>query len=929
MRYLLFISNIIFLSLLGVTKVSAQENVLVIHSYSENFFWTESVKQGIDETFAKNTGDIKVFHEFLDAKVHPKLHHSQLFLDFIQKKYHHTNIDLLMVSDDPGLVVVSEQRKKYFADIPIVYLGLNHVRSEILNLPKATGVFENRDVTETILEAKRQTNSEQLIVINDSTQTGKANLANIKKCYKLSECPQDIKIINDLNPDNIQDALEKYPNNIPVLLIGQLRRNSSQGELYDSRKGAQILSSQIENPIYGLNLPMLDQGIIGGKFLEGKLHGMQAVEIAEKILQGTPTEHLEPIIKAENKWIFDAKELNKFNIDLEGLPNNSEIIGQELSFYQKNKKIVWFTTSAFGISLLIIFLLIEVIRREEITKRILSDNESRYRDLAESGANIFWEIDTTANISYISGDTEFFYKKTSQEILGKSLQQLYKNDPNVDFPWESFEVNIKEYQPIRNLIYKIKQPNQELQIFQVNGKPIYDNNNDYLGYRGIKREITQEYNLSQTIAYQASYDFLTGLVNRQEFIIDLKNLVDETLKSQISSVLCYLDLDRFKLVNDTAGHLVGDSLLIEVTNLISACLREKDVLGRLGGDEFGLLLKGVSISDAQYICQEIINRVSKNRFQWNNRFFDIGISIGIISIIDNPFDAIELLSKADLACYRAKDLGRGRFCIAGTDNLDLNNVQMQMEYISNVSQAIEQQQFYLVKQQIKSIDQQDSCPHYEILLRYQDKTGKNISPGLFIPAAEKYGVITIIDRWVLETIVKNYHNYFPHQKTTISVNISGISISNSDFTEFVLNLFNSSNIDPSLVCLEITETAAISQLSQALKFISTMKKLKVKFALDDFGSGLSSFSYLKDLPIDYLKIDGSLIKNIVTEASGRAIVDAINCVAKKMQIKTIAEFVENEQIFQVLAEIGVDYAQGYGIHKPEKCEQRTLSGIIK
>ena len=445
-----------------------------------------------------------------------------------------------------------------------------------------------------------------------------------------------------------------------------------------------------------------------------------------------------------------------------------------------------------------------------------------------------------------------------------------------------------------------------------------------MGYRGIKREITKEYNLSETIAYQASYDFLTGLMNRQEFITHLKDLVYETLISQKSSVLCYLDLDRFKLVNDTAGHLVGDSLLIEVTNTISSCLREADIMGRLGGDEFGLLLKGVSTADAQQICEEIINQVSSNRFQWNNRFFDIGISIGIISILNNPIDAIELLSKADLACYRAKDLGRGRFYVADTKNKDLNNVQLQMEYIASVSQAIEQNQFYLVKQKIKSILEPDNYCHYEILLRYRDQNGNNISPALFIPAAEKYGVISIIDRWVLETIVKNYHSYFPDGQTMISINISGMSISSNDFTDFVLDLLNSSDINPRCICLEITETAAISQWSQALKFISTMKKLNVYFALDDFGSGLSSFSYLKDLPVDYLKIDGSLVKNIVSEPSDRAIVEAIHFIAKNKNIKTIAEFVENKQIQQTLATIGVDYAQGYGIHKPERCQPNKI-----
>ena len=928
-KYLLFFNSIILFSFTSANKVHAQKNVLVIHSYNEDNSWTKDIRQGIDQQISENSNNTKVFHEFLDAKVHPELHHSQLFLDYIQKKYHRTDLDLLMVSDDPGLTVISEQRKKYFADIPIVYLGINHIDPKVLNLPHSTGVFENRDVVETIIEASRQTNSNRIIIINDTTQTGQANLAKIEECYELASCPSDIVIVDDLTIDDIENIFKQEARNIPILLIGQIRKASADGELLSFTDGIKVLNSKIDNPIYGLNLQMLNQGIVGGKFLEGGYHGKQATKIAEKILQGIPVDKIKPIIKADNHWIFDARQLKKFNIELEVLPENSEIINQNISFYQRYKTLVWFTVSSFGVALLVILLLIEIIRRGAINQKILSENESRYKDLAETGANIFWEIDANLNFSYISGDIESFFNKSSEEILGKSWHQLYGSNSNFDFPWDIYYQNIQEHFPIKNLIYKVKQPNNELKIFQLNGKPIYDKNNQYIGYRGIKREITKEYNLSETIAYQASYDFLTGLLNRQEFISHLKNLVDETLHSQVSSVLCYLDLDRFKLVNDTAGHLVGDSLLREVTNLISSCLREGDILGRLGGDEFGLLLKGASVSKAQNIAQEIINRVSTNRFQWNNRFFDIGISIGIISIINNPFDAIELLSRADLACYRAKDLGRNRFCIAGTDNADLNNVQRQMEHISSVSQAIEQNRFYLVKQQIKAIDRQDNYKHYEILLRYKDEAGKHIYPGLFIPAAEKYGVITIIDRWVLETVVKNYYNYFPDGQTTISVNISGISISSHDFTEFVLNLFNSSNVDLSYVCLEITETAAISQLSQALKFISTMKKLNVKFALDDFGSGLSSFSYLKDLPIDYLKIDGSLVKNIATEASDFAIVDAISSIAKKMKIKTIAEFVENEQIHQILSGIGIDYAQGYGIHKPEKCESKVLSGLVK
>jgi len=920
-KYVIFISNLIFYFFLSTAKSSAQDNILVIHSYHPEFSWTKSLKEGIDESFNKNIEDVNVFHEFIDAKRYPNLKHGQSFLNYIKTKYKNTDIDILMVSDDPGLDLVLGNRDEYFSDIPLVFLGINHVQSQLLNLPQATGVFENRDVAAIIVEAQRQTNSNQIIVINDSTQTGQANLQKLQECCQLHNACRQITIINDLEPQNIESVFEEYSVNIPVLLLGQLINSSSHGELYSLEVGAQILRSRIINPIYSFNPTMLNYGVVGGKFLEGEHHAKQATEIVKSILQGTTIENIKPIIKADNHWIFDAKELEKYNIDLKELPKNSEIINLELSFYEKNKSLVWLTSSVFIVALLIIALLIEIIRKGEIAKKILRENKSRYKDLAEAGANIFWEIDPSFKFCYISGDTQNLYNRSSQEILGKSLRELFGNNLDFDFPWNTYETKIETHQPLTNLIFKIKQQHRELKIFQLNGKPIYDQNHSFIGYRGIKREITEEYNLSQTIVYQASYDSLTGLINRREFNNYFRALVDETVKSQISSVLCFLDLDRFKLVNDTAGHLVGDCLLSEVASLLQSCIRQKDILGRLGGDEFGLLLIDISVLEAQKICQNIINRITEYRFKWNDRLFDIGISIGMISITNNSFDATELLSKADLACYKAKDLGRGRLYIAGKEDSELNNDQMQMEYIANVSQAIEKQQFYLAKQLIQSVDPQKRFhQHYEILLRYKDEDGNIISPGLFIPAAEKYGVITIIDRWVLETIINNHKNYFPDQKTMLSVNLSGISISNQEFIEFVVNLLNSTDMDLSYLCLEITETAAISQISQALEFIATMRKLGVKFALDDFGSGVSSFSYLKDLPIDYLKIDGSLIKNIVTEASDRAIVDSINCIAQIMGIKTIAEFVENDEILQILADIGVDYAQGYGIGKPVSCQ---------
>lgn len=926
-KYISILGNLIILFCLGATKSYAQDNVLVIHSYHGEYTWTNSIIDGINEQFTENNQDINIFHEFLDSKRYPDLQHKQSFLKYINQKYKKTSIDILMVSDDPALDLILKSKQQYFEQIPIVFLGINHVVPELLNNSDLTGVFENHDVAATILEAYRQTKSDTLIVINDSTQTGVANLSKINEVKLKEDSFNKIKIIDDLVPEEINTKFSKFPENTPVLLIGQLRRNSQKnGALYNFESSIEILRSKIDNPIYAVTLQVLNLGIVGGKFLDGKTHAKEAAKLTDKILQGVPINHLKPIIKASNRWIFDANELKKYDINHKNLPENSEIINLPDSFYAKYKNLVWITSIAFFTTFIIIILLIEIIRRSNINAKILRENQVRYRDLAKLGANIFWEMDSEGSFNYISGDTEDLYNRKSQEMIGKSLREILLDSQSYDFDWENYDNIIQAEKSFDNFIFNIKGKDREVKIIQINGKPIYDNNHVHIGYRGIKREITKEYNLSQAIAYQASYDSLTGLINRYEFNNQLKNIVKNIQKSDDISVLCLLDLDRFKIVNDTAGHWVGDALLSELANLLKSCLRNQDILGRLGGDEFGLLLIDTSIKESEVICQNIITQVENYKFSWNDRLFDIGISIGVLPINNTSSTATELLSKADIACYKAKDLGRGRMYIADNQDPDFKQHYLQMEYIANVSQAIEKEQFYLVKQLIKSINNLNEYhEHYEILLRYKDIHGNIISPALFIPIAEKYGVITIIDRWVVETLINNYQQYFPEQKTMVSINLSGISISNKEFVEYIINLVSNSNIDPHLICFEITETAAISQISQATKFILIMKKLGVKFALDDFGSGVSSFGYLKKLPVDYLKIDGSLVRNMITESSDRVIVDSINCVAQMMGMKTIAEFVENDQILKILAEIGIDYAQGYGIGKPIEISPSNLS----
>lgn len=570
-------------------------------------------------------------------------------------------------------------------------------------------------------------------------------------------------------------------------------------------------------------------------------------------------------------------------------------------------------TSIFLVILLIFALLIEVLRRRTGQAKLLRENEERYRDLACLGADLFWELDESLQFSYLSGNLHYL---KCGDLAGQTLCQSLANIPNLEADWDQLKELLVKHQPLESFTLRLRTSETTLRIFKINARPLYDKHNRFQGYRGLQREVTEEYKLTQTIAYQATYDPLTGLINRNEFDTRLRQAVRRVQERSTQSVLGYLDLDQFKIVNDTAGHLIGDQLLAELAQLLQQNIRSSDSLGRLGGDEFGLLLEGCSLEQGQKLSQILVDKIKDYQFAWQGRQFKVGVSIGLVPIVGDASNVVELLSRADLACYKAKDLGRGRVYIADKDDMVLEQQHLELVHIANIPQAIEENRFRLMEQPIISL-LDDTHKHVEILLRLLDEQDNIVPPNLFIPMAERYGMIDLIDRWVVETVLTNYHRYYPDAKTMVAINLSGSSLSDEGFTEFVTQLLEQSAMPADRLCFEITETTTISQLDQALKFITTLKRLGVSFALDDFGSGVSSFGYLRSLPVDYLKIDGNLVRNIDKEEYTRTIVDMVNQVAGMMGMKTIAEFVENDRILEKLRELNVNYGQGYAIGRPQ------------
>ncbi|OYV18907.1 MAG: PAS/PAC sensor-containing diguanylate cyclase/phosphodiesterase [Methylococcaceae bacterium NSM2-1] len=442
----------------------------------------------------------------------------------------------------------------------------------------------------------------------------------------------------------------------------------------------------------------------------------------------------------------------------------------------------------------------------------------------------------------------------------------------------------------------------------------------------VCEDVTEAHDLSEQIAYQASHDALTGLANRSEFDRHVIELVTLVHADRSEHALCYLDLDQFKVVNDTSGHLAGDELLRQLGDLLRKNLRRHDFVARLGGDEFGVLMYNCSLSEAFQACEKIRDIVRDFHFGWEDRSFTVGVSIGVTSINTTSGNAVDLLKEADAACYAAKDKGRNRVHVFRPDDEELALRHGEMQWVSKIQQGLAQNRFCLFGQPIVPLSGNEEKLHFETLVRYRDDKGHIIPPGAFFPAAERYNLASALDRSVIshlfEWIAKKPD--FLENLSICSVNLSGVSLSDESMLAFISEQFSLWAIPTHKVCFEITETAAIANLSCATKFINHLRERGCSFSLDDFGSGLSSFAYLKNLPVDFLKIDGLFVKDIVVDEVDLAMVRAINEVGHIMGKKTIAEFVENEQIFNLLNELGVDYAQGYGIGKPVPLDELTL-----
>lgn len=449
--------------------------------------------------------------------------------------------------------------------------------------------------------------------------------------------------------------------------------------------------------------------------------------------------------------------------------------------------------------------------------------------------------------------------------------------------------------------------------------PLRDAGGKVTGAVVLLHDVTELRGMTRQMSYQATHDALTGLVNRREFERRLGEAVEAARLGDGAHVLCYLDLDRFKLVNDTSGHVAGDSLLREVAKILRDAVRDSDTVARIGGDEFGMLLLGCPLEKARQIADDVCRAIAEHRFVWRDKLFNIGISIGIVELSHESGTMEELLAAADSACYVAKRQGSGQVAVYSARDEVIARQSGELQWLHRLQGALKDNRFQLYHQPIvPALGTNGSGPALEVLVRLRDTAGNDVAPGAFMHAAERYRLTTLIDRWVVQTTLAALGRGAIQTPVgrSVAINISGQTLNDTQFLEFVVDCFDRTGVAPARVCFEISEAAVSENLEQARRFIEVLHSMGCQFALDDFGAGAGSFVNLKTLPVDFVKIDGSFMKNFGSDPVNQAMVGAMIKLARTLDFRIIAEAVEDDAALEAARTMGFDYIQGYAIARP-------------
>ena len=563
-------------------------------------------------------------------------------------------------------------------------------------------------------------------------------------------------------------------------------------------------------------------------------------------------------------------------------------------------------------------------QRRRVEQALSAEREQARTTLTAIGDGVV-TTNIQGEVMYMNPAAEQLLACSAQQAMGKPLNEALKfggEDPGTQTAETLIEQILRQVsQGAQDDINRtIVRPDQTAVPVKLVGSPI-QHQGTVTGAVLVLHDVTREQHYVEQLSWQASHDALTGLVNRREFEHRLDTLLSHPRQPGREGSLLYVDMDQFKLINDTCGHQAGDEMLREVCRMLQSHLREGDTLARLGGDEFGILLKDCPAGPSARIAEQLRQAGQDLRLAWEGQHLTTGLSIGMVQLIPALTSIQEAMRVADMACYRAKEGGRNRVFIYQPEDIEITRREGDMDWVRRLRLALENDRFVLHAQAIGALQAHaEEGLHMEVLLRLREEDGQLVAPGIFIPAAEHYGMMPSIDRWVIRHTLQALAQ---HQRTpgarplhTCAINLSGTSLGDDSLLKYIRTTLTESGLNPALLCFEITETSAISHLPNAVRLMKELQQLGCRFALDDFGAGMSSFTYLKHLPVNYLKIDGAFVNDMLQDPTSRAMVEMIHRIGHVMGKQTIAEFAESPAIVDALQRIGVDHAQGYAVARP-------------
>ena len=541
---------------------------------------------------------------------------------------------------------------------------------------------------------------------------------------------------------------------------------------------------------------------------------------------------------------------------------------------------------------------------------------ARYRGLCRLAADWYWELDADLRYVFHEGHPMPHSTLSTADYLGLARpEQLERDVGTTDAVLEHNRL-MRFHLPI-DLVLSMEVAPGASRHLRVVAEPLFDDDGAFAGYRGCGRDVTERVRLKERFVGLAMRDDLTGMLNRREFRTRIES-AHATVRNDPATErsLCLIDLDRFKLVNDTAGHSAGDALLRDIAAIMRRFVAPEETLARLGGDEFAVLLD-TGTRGAQKRMELLIDAIAAHEFVWDERRYAVGASIGVTSLDADAGDVGTFIDRADAACYAAKADGRNRCVVFTPDSEAYRRHRAEIEQVEVIKEALRANRLRLYMQGIEPASGERGRPHHEILLRLESEDGELMAPSTFIPVAERFMIMQELDQWVLEHCLDTLEAFSASgEELSLSINLSGNTLSDRGCLERIAETVESATTDPALLCFEITESAAITNIDAVVEFMHEMKAIGVRFALDDFGAGLSSFAYIRSLPIDFLKIDGYFIRNIRSDATNRAITAAFIQLSADLGIATVAEFVEDKATRRTVTEMGIDYVQGYGVSRP-------------